>query len=178
LINKIHSQSRSAEREINHHQISAKRIKERSEKIHSKENRQDNNKSEEYLLTTPTENKTTKQPNLDIPRSRRNQTEEVNIQNYYTNKPSREFETPFAPQLKKPKIAPPNLIASHQNQQEELKKLFGFELREIKKTNSNHPSTEKPPGTDETNKTAPPRSKKTPSSYWGRGYHLNYPNYA
>jgi len=117
---------------------------------------------------------------LDIQRLRRNQTEEINIQNYYT-KPSREFETPLVPQLKKPKIAPnqhSNLVASHHNQQEELKKLFGFELREIKKTNSNQPSTEKPPppSASDESKTAP-HSKKTPSNYWGRGYHLNYPNY-
>jgi len=114
-------------------------------------------------------------------------------------KKTNEFETPIVPQLKKMKIN--ENTKGITTQKEELKKIFGFELKEIKKSNSNRPSTEKP---SEENQN--PLLSKLPlgngnsninysnnvklllqqqqnklqnkNQYWGRGYNLNYPNYA
>lgn len=98
-----------------------------------------------------------------------------------------EFETPIGPQLKKAKITTNHDV--QKNPKEELKKLFGFELKEIKKTGS-RPSTEKPDKGNE-NSMIPQLKVQQPkpnlqrqalhqnekNNYWGRGYHLNYPNY-
>lgn len=98
-----------------------------------------------------------------------------------------EYETPVVPQLKKAKITANPNQETNQNQKEELKKLFGFELKEIKKT-SPRPSTEKPKGNENVKAVPPPQLKVQQQSkaqlyqnernnYWGRGYHLNYPSY-
>ena len=108
-----------------------------------------------------------------------------------------EYETPIAPQLKKMKII--DYSKGVPTQKDELKKLFGFELKEIKKTNSNRPSTEKPAEGNQNPVFKLPNTNQPPlqinfnvkqlqqrqqqpqyqnkNQYWGRGYHLNYPNY-
>lgn len=96
-----------------------------------------------------------------------------------------EYETPVGPQLKKAKITVNKNVDA--NSKEELKKLFGFELKEIKKT-SPRPSTDKPDKGNENSKTSQLKLQQSKpyqqvqqqhekSNYWGRGYHLNYPSY-
>lgn len=84
-----------------------------------------------------------------------------------------EFETPIAPQLKKTKLTEGSI------DKDQLKKIFGFEVHEIKKSGSNRRSTERPPLSEDKNlqMSNAVTNKKSHVDYYGRGYHLNYPNY-
>jgi hypothetical protein len=84
-----------------------------------------------------------------------------------------EFETPIAPQLKKTKLTEGTI------DKDQLKKIFGFEVHEIKKSGSNKRSTERAPLIEDKNlqMSNSVTNKKSHVNYYGRGYHLNYPNY-
>ena len=108
--------------------------------------------------------------------------EQMMVKSGYRKNPSNnqgsEYVTPIVQQLKKSKLVDNQSCVS--NQKEELKKLFGFEVKEIKKSGSNTRSTERPVNDNPVYVQPKPQNTKPAdkNNYWGRGYHLNYPSYA